>query len=134
MKRFLLGITLLSAVALNDCAPLELTVYAQTLPAVVHGVWTPTVVDSGHPTPASQYTVVSDNDTAIIVDPAVACNATQCSVALTINSYGSHKFNVSAQASYISTDPASLQSSSVVTVNWVLSPSPNNPGNAKVTK
>lgn len=106
--------------------------YAQTLPATVHVVWTPSAVDSSHSAPV-QYSVVTDSGTPVIVQ-ASACTTNLCSTAITVNSFGGHSTVVSAQNFQIDSDPATLQSVSAAAVVWVLNQGPNSPANVKLTK
>jgi hypothetical protein len=131
MRRLLILSALIFAFA---CAamrvvPSGLILYAQSLPATKHAVWSPSVVDASHSAP-TQYKVVVDGGTPIIL-LASSCTTT-CSQAITLNSFGAHTVSVAAQNPSLSTDPT-LQDSSFVTVTFSLNQAPNPATSATVT-
>lgn len=138
MKKLYLGLIAAVIVALTIWAcsfpippnPLEVVVYAQSLPATVHATWTPSVADATHG-PASAYVVTTDGTAQTVL--STACTPTLCTATITVNSWGKHTTTIAGQNQLLDTDPTSTQLSTVVTApGWTLLQGPNSPINPAV--
>lgn len=115
MKRYLI----LALLFVVGCAtlprivnkPMEVIIYAQSLPTVVHAVWTPNAATDN----VTNYLVTLDANAPLSTSP-VTCTAVQCSQAITINDTVQHGVVIAAQNLLLSTDPTSLQTGSPTAV------------------
>jgi len=125
---FLLPLVLVAcAVALKR--PIVPVLYAQTLPATVHAHFTPRPATEN----VTQYSVVLDGGAPVIAQASTACSATDCSVALSVPTFGSHSVTAASQNFLVSTDPTTVQSSTpTAAVAFVLAASPSAPSGTTV--
>jgi hypothetical protein len=127
------GLGLAVALVLAACAmftgPARVTLYAQTLPAVVHAQWDPPAAAEN----VTGYTMTLDGGAPVnvpnTVDPACTCIRSP----LTVPAFGAHTLNVVALNLLVSTDPTSTQSGAAASIGFTLAKA-GIVGNGKVTK
>ena len=107
MKKFLLS-TLFIAL-------FSMSVYAQ-LPATVHATWSPNPTSDN----VTQYVIALDGGASIVV-PLSACDATTCTQALTVPTFGAHVVSLFAQNQGL----GGLQSGPSVSVTFTLGAAPS---------
>ena len=100
----LLGICLLLSLPMLSCNSGGVVLYAQSLPASLHGQWNPNppaenVVD---------YQLRLDGGAPVTI-PLSVCTATLCRTAFTVPTWGAHTVTYSARNLKLASDPTSFQ-------------------------
>lgn len=114
------------------CSPV-IVLEAQSLPATVHGIWTPSVVDATHDAP-TQYAIALDGGPKVPA-PLADCSGQTCSAPILVPSFSTHTACFFAENSVVSTDPTTLQDSTPpICVTFKLNQSPNAVSGATVGK
>lgn len=118
LKKILLAaaaLMLLAACALFT-HPASLTLYAQSLPAVVHAQWDPPAVADN----VIDYQVTLDGGAPVTVPNVIDASCSCIRSALNVPAFGTHSVVIVARNLLLSTDPTSTQSSTPATVSFTL--------------
>lgn len=118
MKKILF--TALALVLLAACAmltrPGTVTLYAQTLPAVVHAQWdAPAATDN-----VINYTMTLDGGAAVTVPNTIDASCGCIKSPLNVPAFGTHTVVIVANNLAVSTDPSSTQASTPTSVAFTL--------------
>lgn len=114
------------------CSPV-IVLEAQSLPATVHGLWTPSVVDATHDAP-TQYAIALDGGPKVPA-PLADCSGQTCSAPILVPSFSTHTACFFAENAVVSTDQTTLQDSTPpICVSFKLNQSPNAVSGATVGK
>lgn len=118
MKRITLAAA--AALLLAACAlftgPGRVTLYAQSLPAVIHAQWDPPAAADN----VTNYTMTLDGGAPVTVPNVIDQSCTCIRTPLTVPAFGAHTVAVVANNVLISTDPTSTQSSAPTSVAFTL--------------
>ncbi len=118
MKRITLAAA--AALLLAACAlftgPGRVTLYAQSLPAVIHAQWDPPAAADN----VTNYTMTLDGGAPVTVPNVIDQSCTCIRTPLTVPAFGAHTVAVVANNVLISTDPTSTQTSTPTTVAFTL--------------
>lgn len=124
MTRITRGLWIVLALApfVAGCQSPIVTLYAQSLPATLHALWTPNPATDN----ISQYAVILDGGSPQAQSPSV-CTPTLCTGTFTVGSYGSHNLVILASNVYLSAPgvaPVNQDSAPSAPVAFTLSASP----------